>query len=559
MRHDIRWQLLIAALGIGLAISVLGFQLQQTGLCSTRVPATGGRLAEGVIGQPKYLNPLLSDGNPVDAQLSSLIFDGLTRFDEDGLLVPALARDWQIAEEGRLITFELKDDVRWHDGQPFTADDVAFTYGLLQADNFPAADELRELWQSVVITATNETTVQFRLPQAYSPFLAATTRGVLPSHLLGDVPPDEIADHQFNRAPIGTGPFAVVPEADWQQTGSLRLIPNPFYWREGVQLDGIEYRFFPDSQQLAQAFADGEIQAISSVPETELPDFALLPDMRLFTSGAPSYTQLLFNLTDAGSEAIRTLAVRQALAHALDREAIIDETLAGQGLPLEGPYLPNSWAYNPALLTAYHYQPDVAAALLDEAGWVGGQESPRQKDDQVLSLTLLSANDQESRALAEAIAGYWQRAGTATELELVEPAELVQSLSERAYDVALVTVQPGNDPDLYDFWSQEAIINGQNYGGWNQRRASEALETARQLSTVDERRPYYEAFLKFYDEDLPALTLYQHVQTYGLSEAVYQADVGRIDNPRERYQTFAQWFMRYKDVAVECPDPSLAS
>ncbi len=119
--------------------------------------------------------------------------------------------------------------------------------------------------------------------------------------------------------------------------------------------------------------------------------------------------------------------------------------------------------------------------------------------------------------------------------------------------MALVEIAPPNDPDLYDFWSQEAMIRGQNFSGWNNRRASEALEAGRQIFTQGERAAYYEAFLRQFDTDLPALTLYQHVDTYVMSEAVKEAEIGLVWEPRDRYQSLPAWFLNYRDVTVSCP------
>ncbi|MCI0398054.1 MAG: peptide ABC transporter substrate-binding protein [Chloroflexi bacterium] len=554
--RNLRWQALLAIICLGLVFSLLSFQVQTAGLCTTQVPASGGTLVEGMVGLPSYLNPLLADANPVDQDLSSLIFDGLTRYDASGQLAPALARSWEISDDGRTFRFTLRDDVTWHDGRPLTAADVAFTYGLLQNEAFPAPAGLRALWQPVTISVTNELEIAFTLPQPYTPFLDATTRGILPAHVLGDSAPERLAEHPFNRSPTGTGPFLVEPGSDWQRSGALRLAANPTYWRQGVQLDSLEFRFYPDSQALARAFTAGEIQAVTTISPAALPELGALPGMRLFTAAAPRYTLLFFNLTDSGL-AVPALEVRQGLAYALDRDALVDQALNGQGLPLEGPYLPTSWAYNPALLATYPYQPETAVSLLETAGWrLPAGQTVRQQGGETLALRLLVPEGPVFQALAGALVEQWAAVGVVATPQSLPPAGLQEALLAREYDVALVDVEPPGDPDLYDFWSQEAIIDGQNVAGWNHRRASEALEVARQLPTVDERQPYYEAFLRFYNNDLPALTLYQHVYTYGLSEAVNQADIGRIYQPRDRYETLANWFLLYRDVAVSCPEVS---
>lgn len=556
MKPDIRWQLLLAVVCFSLVLSLLSFQVQSAGLCTTRVPAAGGTLSEGMVGAPQYLNPLLSDNLPVDRELVSLIFDGLTRYDEMGKLVPALAKDWAVSEDGLTIHFTLRQGVTWHDGQPVTAADVVFTYRLLQDEAFSGPASLKMLWQSVTINQLDNATVEFVLAEPYAPFLEATTRGILPAHRLRGVTAAAIASTPFNRSPVGTGPFMVQSGQDWLRTHSLRLTPNPAYWREGTSIATLEFRFYSDEAALIQAFAAGEIQAINQISPVALPEISARPDIRLFTAAAPRYTSLLFNLSGSGSAAVQNVELRRALAYALDRQALVDTVLNGQALPLEGPYLSTNWAYNPAVLTHYPYEPETAAALLESAGWLlpSGQ-TVRQREGAALNLRLLALDEPTHRAVAQAIANQWANLGVGTELILLpEVAELRQVLTERAFDVAVVDVRPPGDPDLYDFWSQEAIVRGQNYAGWNNRRASEALESARQVWPVEARRPHYETFLRLYDGDLPALTLYQHVRTYGLSKEVNQAEIGRIDHPRDRYETLPQWFLLYRDVSVSCPD-----
>ncbi|MCP4358553.1 MAG: peptide ABC transporter substrate-binding protein [Chloroflexi bacterium] len=553
MKLHLRWQIMLAALGFVLILAILSFQVQTANLCVTRVPAAGGVFAEGVVGAPQYLNPLLSDPNPVDRELVSLVFDGLTAVNESGHFIPALAEKWEVSEDGRTIRFTLHDDAVWHDGEPVTATDVVFSYSLLQEEAFPTSPALKALWQSVSINQISDTAVEFILSEPYAPFLEATTRGILPAHLLADVPAAEIATHPFNQMPVGTGPWMVKPDQNWPQTYRLQLEPNPLNWREGTLISTLEFRFYPDDKTVADALAAAEIQAINSVAAATLPQVAALPDSRLFTAESPRYTMLLFNLTNSAvSEAVE---IRQALAYALDREQMIDEALNGQGVPFEGPYLPSSWAYNPAQLSPYTHDPVTATQRLDAAGWTLPEgQTIRQKDGTPLTLTLLTLAVEPFTSQAETIAAQWAEVGVQTHISATTSIDdLRNGLEAGLFDVALVEVAPNADPDLYDFWSQEAIIRGQNYAGWNNRRASEALESARQVWGEAERRPYYDTFLRLFNTQLPALTLYRHVYTYGLSQEVEQAEIGKIQNPRDRYTTFADWLLLYRDVTISCP------
>jgi peptide/nickel transport system substrate-binding protein len=557
VKIDLRWQLLLVAVCLGFVAFLLSDQVQDQGDCRTIAPSSRGRLKEGMIGRPEYVNPLLSDDNPVDSQLVSLIFEGLTSYDRNGYIVPALAESWSYSDDERTITFTLDGQRRWHDGQPVTAADVAYTYSLLQSDEFPATAGLRSFWQRIEINVIDETRVGFTLPQPYAPFLEAVTRGIVPSHILQNVPVSQIATHAFNSAPIGTGPFFVFPGSNWLEDGYMTLGPFPDYWHQGTIMEAIEFRFYPDGKSLNKAFREGEIHSISSVPHAEIDEFGAIPGMRLYTSPSAQYTELAFNLTDSSSSALQAVETRRALVLGIDRDSIIDRVLKGQALPLEGPYIPRTWAYDPTLLTAYSYRPDEAAALLDNQGWLPLEGlGIRQKEEQQLSLRLLANNLPPNRNIAQAVADYWQSLGIIVELNTESMSVYKQKLMEREFDVALLEVAPLIDPDLYDFWSQEAIIRGQNYGGWNNRRASEALEVGRRLVETDQRKPYYKGFLEFFNTDLPAVTIYQHVNTYGVNAEVEDVDIGLVTDPFDRFSSFNQWSVTSGEAFVICQENS---
>jgi ABC-type transport system substrate-binding protein len=347
----------------------------------------------------------------------------------------------------------------------------------------------------------------------------------------------------------------VEPGQNWQNDGRLRLIPNPTQWPQDIALDALELRFYPDEISLVNAFSNGEIQAINRVTAPMLPILAANAQARLFTAPLRRYTALFFNLSDSGATAVRALEVRQALAYGLNKGQLIDEALNGQAIPLAGPYLPSSWAYNLASLTPYSYQPVTATNILETAQWrlpEGG--TVRQQGEEPLTLRLLVLDNPSHRALARSISQQWAALGVSVSEQVAPNINALRTaLNERSFDVALVEINPPGDPDLYDFWSQEAIVRGQNFAGWNNRRASEALEAARQIWPVAERRPYYDTFLRFYNSDLPAITLFQHVYSYGVSSGVNGVEIGRIDSPRDRYESLGNWFMLYREVAVACP------
>lgn len=552
MKPDIRWQALLAFAGLALVGMLLSYQVQSAALCTVSVPAAGGTFVEGIVGRPFALNPLFSDPYPVDRELTDLIFDGLVRYDQTGQPLPALAQEWSVSEDGLTFTFTLREGLVWHDGEPLTSRDVAFTYGLIQHEDFPGPEHLQRLWQSVTIIPLDERRIAFTLTQPYAPFIEATTRGILPAHLLEDVAVGDLISTPFNLSPVGTGPFMVQPGQDWQRTGRIRLTPNPNYWREGTQIADLEIRFYPTAEELQTSYRAGELHAVLGFPSTMIPQVMSESDARLFTSTAPRYSALLFNVSGSGAAALLTKEVRQALAYSIDRDLLVNSVLNGQGVVFDGPYTPEHWAARPDLLTAYSRQPDTATALLDGAGWTG--PGVRTREGVPLRLRLLVPDQADYRAVAEEISRQWATVGVEAQIVPAADADaLRKTLSERSYDVALVEIAAPNDPDLYDFWSQEAMVRGQNFAGWNNRRASEALEAGRQVFPQGERVPYYEAFQRQFDADLPQLTLYQHVSSYLLRDDVQQAEVGLVQRPRDRYESFPAWFLNYRDVAVSCP------
>lgn len=179
----------------------------------------------------------------------------------------------------------------------------------------------------------------------------------------------------------------------------------------------------------------------------------------------------------------------------------------------------------------------------------------RRFEERPMVLRFLIYDTPTNRAVAESIEEQWAALGVAPQLNLFSDwRDYRQMLDSREFDVALVDVTPPGDPDLYDFWSQEAIIHGQNYAGWNRRRASEALEEGRRIWAIEERRPFYDTFLRYYSEDLPELTLFQHVYTYAVDAGVEGVEIGQINHPRDRYASMADWILLYRDVTVACPE-----
>lgn len=509
------------------------------GNCSVRLPTAGGWFVEGVVGRYRVPNPLLAT-TPIDEQLVGLLFEGLTRLDGNGRVLPALAESWQVSEDGLAVQFRLRQAL-WHDGQPFSADDVVLTYRLLQEGNIPP-------WPQVTVTKLDAQTIELRTAQPYSPLLEATTRGVLPAHLLSDVTFATFAAHSFNLRPIGTGPFALSePLSD-----RARLIPHPSAWSEQPRIEGLEWRFFASRDEAIQAWQAGQLHSVIGLSADDLPLFATLEDVTLTNTTQHRYTQLLFNLWDEKS-VLRNEALRQAVVYATNRAALIQNVLHGQGITFDGPYPPQSWAYNPNTLSLWPHNPLSATLALQEAGAsLPEGETVYQWEEKPLILRLLVPDAPAWQGMAQALQTQWGQLGIGSELQVVPVAGWREALSARGYDVALTEIRPIYDPDLYDFYSQRAIMVGQNYGGWNNRKVSEALEEGRQLWPEAERYPYYDLVSAEFSAELPALPLYQFVTSYAVRQGLEGVEIGRVAFPVDRYRTLPRWVLQYQTVPTTC-------
>jgi len=545
MARYIRWQAVIAFSGIAL----VGLFLVSTTLSRTTVlvPDEGGIYVEGLVGAPQYVNPLLAGYNPVDRDLVALIFNGLTRMGSQGEVEPDLAHSWTVSPDGLLYTFRLRQDVRWSDGDRFDAADVVFTIGLLQAPDFTDAPQIAELWRTVTVQQVDAHTVQFRLREPFPSFLDYTTIGILPEHVLRGVSAHALRGHLFNSHPVGTGPFMLTDISPER----VRLVPNPLHFRgQRPYLIGIEFRFYPSYERLLSAYRAGEVLGISRVPPHLFPEAAALDTLNLYSTRLAVCHMVYLNLQDADrSPFFQELRVRRALLAALDRQALIDQALNGQGLIADGPIPPWSWAYQ-AQPNQVGYDPAQAQTWLEQARWVDSDgDGIRDKEGRPLRFTLLTDDDPASVALGQAMARQWAAQGIAVTIEPVS-AGLGERLRTHNFQAALAEVVAIGDPDLYPLWDQTQIQNGQNYGGWDNRAASEALEEARRILDREQRRQLYAEFQRIFAQEVPALFIAYPVYTYAVDQSVHLVQIGPLASASDRFRNIAEWYMHTRRVMM---------
>ncbi len=552
-----RWQILIAIFGVALILLlILGMR---GGGSRTAAPAgpekvRGGTYSEALVGGLQRLNPIFDYRNPPDRDVDRLVFSGLIRFDSAGKPQPDLAGGWAIGEDKLTYTLAIRPDAVWHDGEPVTAADVVYTYGLLQEKAYPGPSDLAALWQAVKVEAVQEKVVRFTLPEPYAPFLDYLAVGLLPSHLLSGVNITDLDSRTFNLEPVGSGPFRVrtVLLDESNNITGVSLVPFEKYYGDKPYLQQIDFHYYASQDAAFAALDAGEVMGLGGLTPAEVDAAARSDRWSLYTARLPESALILLNLRNDDVKFLAQREIRRALLLAIDRQRIIDRLLDSRAIPAAGPILPGTWAADPNL-TPLAYDPVDAARLLDAAGWAipagaapGTAAYVRAKENQPLEFTLVYLEDPAQQALAEAIRDDWAEVGVRAVLKPANMKSLLgDNLEPRTYQAALVNfnLSPYPDPDPYPFWHETQYPGGQNYSQLNDRAISELLESARTETSLEARKRLYQTFQYRFVYQLPALYLWHPVYSYAVDAKISGVQFGPLFDPGYRLSSAPAWYI----------------
>lgn len=542
----LRWQILIVVVTL-VIVGVLLLTQQPSLTPATVEPASGGIYTEALVGSFGRLNPLFDLNNSADRDVDRLIFSSLFRFDSRAAPQPDLVESWGVSADGTIYNITLRPGAVWHDGVPVTSDDVIFTLDLLRSQFSAYSDDVRALWDSVEITRLDERNIKFTLPEPFVPFLDYLTFGVLPKHLLADVPADQMAAAEFNLSPVGSGPYRFdrLLVEDGQVTG-LVLARFEEYYGAASFVEQIVFRYYPDAPAALAAYQEGEVLGISQVSSDILSGALQEPDLSFYSSRMPKLTLVLFNLQNPDTPFLQEKNVRRALLMALNRQWMVDTYLQGQAILADAPILPDTWAYYSGV-ERVAFDPAAAEELLKSEGYLLPSDSNvRANEDVSLSFTLLYPDTDLHRQLAQTIQENWAAIGVEATLQAVSYDSLLDDyLTPRAYEAALVDLDLSRsyDPDPYPFWHQAEATGGQNYSQWDNRSASEYLEQARVIADPDTRMRLYRNFQVIFARELPALPLFFPVYTYAVDARVLGVQVPSLFEPADRFNNISSWYL----------------
>lgn len=527
--------LAVASLFIGL------IEYNRANVVST--PVAGGTLTEGIIGTPRFINPVLAITR-ADQDVVALVYSGLMKPTADGTLVPDIAETITRSEDGRQYTITLKDNVFFHDGTRLTSQDVVFTISLIQNPNLKSP--LLSNWDGVVAETIDEQTLTITLREPYAPFIDNFTVGIVPAHIWSPIPIEQIPFSQHNTEPIGSGMYHVDSVAR-NPAGLIEAytLTASKYARTMPNIATINLRFFTNEADLMKALREKSITATQSLHprDINIDDLVVVEEPMSRTFG------VFYNQNR--SPVVRDSSVRHALAAAVDREDLINSVLAGYGVPTSYPipdtFIATSTPFD-VQSTSTKSRTQQAEQILLDGGWKQADDGSWSKeiDEETvkLEISLQTINTATFTATAQYLQTAWESIGVTVRVEQFEQADFIQSVVRpRNFTVLLFGSDIGRSLDLYPFWhSSQKDDPGLNITRYTNIEADALLENIRKVDEVTEREAATVAFFDILRKEQPALFLYAPTLTYMHHPALHIPNpVARITAPHERFATIADW------------------
>jgi peptide/nickel transport system substrate-binding protein len=467
----------------------------------------------GISTQPLRLNPI-TQPDIVSRWAIELVFDGLVDVDDHLNVSPALATSWETSSDGLALTFHLRHDVRWHDGQPFTSADVQFTYDTIRNPDVTPTIAKGDYAAIAGIDTPDDSTVVFRLTQPDASLPSKLVTGIVPRHLLEG---QDLATTAFNRQPVGTGPFRL---ASWQSDQQLTFTANADYFGGKPRLAQIIWKIVPDTGALTLQLLSGEVDAAALSDARNLNRIQETQNLVIYPVLGGDF-QISLQLDNP---LFRGQRVRQALAYALDKGAMVDKLMNSAATIATSDILPSSWAYHPDVET-YAYDPDRARTLLSAAGWESGPDGVRVKEGQPFHFELITdAGDELRTEIALFVRQQWAEVGVQAEVVFIERNALIfEHLLKGHFDAALLQSSVRADPDLSRRFHSRSIQAGQNFGHYANPEVDILLDRGLAVTDQVERKAIYFEVQRLMAQDLPQIPLFYPETGYA-----FRADVTRV-------------------------------
>lgn len=506
----------------------------------------GGTLEEGIIGEPRHINPLLAQSD-ADRDLVSLIYSGLLKYNPEGKLVPDLAKSYDISSDELNYTIYLKENVKWQDGQPLTADDIIFTIRTAQNPDYGSSQRIN--WQGVEVEKIDNRTLILKLKNKYAQFLNNLTLSILPEHIWANVKPINFALSEFNIKPVGSGPYQF-KKLQKDTVGRIRfyeLMASKTFYDSRPFIEKIRLVFYASEDELINSYNKNEITTLGLISPQNIQKLKFRQRLDVKQLIMPRYFGVFFNQNQ--SKILSEKDIRIALAYGTNKEALIEKILQGNGEIIHSPILPSLVEGNESI-KKYEYNKDLAIEILQKAGWNKTDESGiLVNGDQKMSLKLTTSTWPELVEAANLLKEQWKTLGVDLQIETLPTPDLQQAIKDRNYQMLLFGEIINLDPDPFSLWhSSQKKDPGLNLALYDNKTADTILEEARKILNPIERSQKYNEFQKLVAEDIPALFLYSPYYLYGQSKNIKGFNNKIIASPSGRFTNITNWYIKTKRV-----------
>lgn len=513
-------------------------------LMTKEMPASGGIVREGIIGQPQYINPVLSFSNDVnkpDRVLEYLIYPSLFRLDVQGNLTNELVDNYSVGDNGKEYIFKIKSGITWDDNTPLTVDDIIFTLETIKNPDYNSP--LNSALKSVTITKVDDTTIKLNLNSSYSPFLSNLTFGILPKHIWQNLEPSAFLLAKSNLEPVGAGKFKYksIQKNKDGNIASLTIERNPNYFGQKPNIETFTLVFYSQEDEMIQDFKQNKLQAITQLKTT-------LDESERFQTNALNIPQsfgIIFNIKDP---VLSNKELRQAISNAVNRQAIVDNILNGEATTINGPLSPFNKFY---IDTSTEFNIEKAKQTLDNANWkdVDG-DGVREKDNKRAEFTLLVANGNKVDEVTRALQSQIKEIGVQMNIEILPFNELSSNqIRNRSYQALFLGLGLNIYPDPYIYWHSSQITNpGLNLSQYTNVNTDGYLETARTNTDTNVIKSSLAQFQQQIATDVPAIFVYSPKYLYYTNPIIQNISLSTGNSSVDRYASISDWYVRTKRV-----------
>lgn len=525
----------------------VGFMAMQNYFNNTKlVAAEGGEYVCGTVGQPRFINPIISQTNDIDADLVRLVYSSLFKFDAEGKLQNDLVENYEISEDKLTYTLHLKKNVKWHDGKDLRADDVLFTIQTIQDENYrsPLLANLR----SVRAEQIDEQTLKLTLKNPYVSFLSTLTFGILPAHLWKNVSATEFPLSELNLKPIGSGPYHA-ERFKKDKSGrilEMSLLANVNYYFTKPHIETFTFKFYNEEQEAIDNYNRKNLKGINYIAPRDLEKIKDLDKQHLQELNLPRYYAVFFNQTK--SRVLADKNVRTALAQATDKNLLIAEVLKGKGTAMNAP-IPPQLLSDAGSYKTYDFNLDSAKKLLEDNGWKDSNgDGVREKGEMRLEFALVTPDWNDLTQTAGLLQTMWKEVGAQVNVTVAQDIQ-EENLRNRNYDTLLFGEILNYDPDPFAFWhSSQKNDPGLNFSLYDNPSVDKLLEEVRKEPDPNARLQKYHAFQNAITEDLPAIFLYSPKYLYLQNASVRGVEIRNIVTPSDRFNQVQDWFIKTKRI-----------